>query len=169
MLGSFSKIVAPGMRVGWIVAPDVLMEKLIIAKQASDLNSSFLTQAIIYQYFRNNDIEKHINRIREVYGGQAKAMLDSIDEFFPDQMTHSKPEGGMFLWASLPEHISSRNLLELAIKDKAVFVPGDTFYVRNDRLNSMRLNFSCVDEQTIRDGIERLSKAIRNLLALHYP
>jgi 2-aminoadipate transaminase len=164
MLGSFSKIVAPGVRVGWIVAPDALMEKLIVAKQASDLNSSFFTQAIVYQYCKDNDIEKHISRIREVYGRQAKAMLNSIHEFFPRQMTHSTPEGGMFLWASLPANISSRNLLELAIKDKVVFVPGDTFYVKNDKLNSMRLNFSCVDEKTIWDGIERLSKAIMKLL-----
>ncbi len=164
MLGSFSKIVAPGMRVGWVVAPDALMEKLLIAKQASDLNSSFFTQAIVFQYFKDNDIEKHIGRIRDVYGRQAKAMLDSIEEFFPKQVTHSKPEGGMFLWASLPENISSRDLLDLAIKDKVVFVPGDTFYVRNDKLNSMRLNFSCVDEATIRDGIERLSRAIKKLL-----
>jgi 2-aminoadipate transaminase len=164
MLGSFSKIVAPGMRVGWIVAPDALMEKLIIAKQASDLNSSFFTQAIVYQYLADNDIEKHIDTIRDVYGRQAGAMLESIREFFPRQVSHSTPEGGMFLWASLPENISSRHLLELAIKDKVVFVPGDTFYVKNDKLNSMRLNFSCVDELTIRDGIERLSRSIKKLL-----
>jgi 2-aminoadipate transaminase len=165
MLGSFSKIVAPGLRLGWIVAPDALMDKLIIAKQASDLNSSFFTQCIVCQYWKDNDIEKHIGRIREVYGRQAKAMLDSIDEFFPKQVTHTTPEGGMFLWASLPANISSRDLLKLAIKDKVVFVPGDTFYVKNDKLNSMRLNFSCVDEGTIRDGIERLSKAIKKLLS----
>jgi 2-aminoadipate transaminase len=163
MLGSFSKIVAPGLRVGWIVAPDALMDKLIIAKQASDLNSSFFTQCIICQYWKDNDFEKHISKIREVYGRQAKSMLDSIDEFFPRQVTHTTPEGGMFLWASLPDNISSRDLLTLAIKDKVVFVPGDTFYVKNDKLNSMRLNFSCVDEKTIRDGIERLSKAIKKL------
>jgi 2-aminoadipate transaminase len=164
MLGSFSKIVAPGIRVGWIVAPDAIMDKLIIAKQASDLNSSFFTQCIVYQYLKDNDIEKHISWIREVYGRQAKAMLDSIAEFFPRQVRHTTPEGGMFLWASMPNNISSRDLLELAIKDKVVFVPGDTFYVKNDKLNSMRLNFSCVDEKTIRDGIERLSKAIKKLL-----
>ena len=164
MLGSFSKVVAPGIRLGWIVAPDALMDKLIIAKQATDLNTSFLTQYIIYQYCVDNDFEEHIQKIREVYGRQARAMLSSIDEFFPAEVTHTIPEGGMFLWASLPENLSSRDLLDLAIKDKVIFVPGDTFYVKNDRLNSMRLNFSCVDEATIRIGIERLAKAIIQLL-----
>ncbi len=164
MLGSFSKVIAPGMRLGWIVAPDALMEKLIIAKHASDLNSSFFIQYIVYQYCTDNDTEKHIQKIREVYGRQARAMLASIEECFPREVTHSTPEGGMFMWSSLPTRLSSRTLLDLAIKDKVVFVPGDTFYVKNDRLNSMRLNFSCVDEGSIRIGIERLAKAIRQLL-----
>jgi 2-aminoadipate transaminase len=164
LLGSFSKIVAPGLRLGWIVAPDALMDKLIIAKQASDLNSPFFTQCIVYQYMQDNDIDKHISKIREVYGRQARAMLDGISEFFPKGVTHTTPEGGMFLWASLPENNSSRDLLELAVKDKVVFVPGDTFYVKNDKLNSLRLNFSCVDELTIRDGIQRLGKAIKKLI-----
>jgi 2-aminoadipate transaminase len=164
MLGSFSKIMAPGLRTGWIVAPENLMDKLIIAKQASDLNSPFFTQCIIYQYWQDNDIDKHISQIREVYGRQARAMLNSIDEFFPGQVMHTTPEGGMFLWASLPEKVSSRDLLDLAVQDKVVFVPGDTFYVKNDKMNSMRLNFSCVDEAAIRDGIERLSKSIKKLL-----
>ena len=152
------------MRVGWIVAPDELMEKFIIAKQAADLNSSFFVQCIVYQFLRDNDIEKHILKIVDVYGRQARAMLESIDKFFPKSVTHTTPEGGMFLWASLPEKASSRDLLDLAFKDKVVFVPGDTFYVKNDKLNSMRLNFSCFDEATIRDGIERLSKSIKKLL-----
>jgi 2-aminoadipate transaminase len=164
MLGSFSKIIAPGLRLGRIVAPKALMDKLIIAKQASDLNSSFFTQSIVYQYWKDNDVEKHIQKIRDVYGKQARAMLESIDKFFPAQVTHTTPEGGMFLWATLPENISSRKLLDLAIKDKVVFVPGDSFYVKNDIFNTMRLNFSCVDEPTIRDGIERLSVSIKKLL-----
>jgi 2-aminoadipate transaminase len=140
------------------------MEKLIVAKQASDLNTPFFTQCIIYQYLKDNDIEIHISQIREVYGRQARAMLESIAQFFPPVVTHTRPEGGMFMWASLPEHVSSRTLLDLAIKDKVVFVPGDTFYVKNDKLNSMRLNFSCVDEATIRDGIQRLGRSIKKLV-----
>jgi 2-aminoadipate transaminase len=164
MLGSFSKIIAPGLRLGWIVAPSALMDKLIVAKQASDLNSPFFTQSIVCQYWKDNDVEKHIQKIRNVYGKQARAMLESIAKFFPAQVTHTTPEGGMFLWATLPENISSRRLLDLAIKDKVIFVPGDSFYVKNDIFNTMRLNFSCVDEPTIRDGIERLSVSIKKLL-----
>jgi 2-aminoadipate transaminase len=165
MLCSFSKIIAPGMRLGWLVAPDALMDKLIVAKQAADLNSPFFTQAIVYQHLQDNDIEKHIEKIRTVYGNQAKAMLSAIAEYFPSSVSYTRPQGGMFLWVSLPEKLSSRDLLELAVKDKVIFVPGDTFYVRDHRFNSMRLNFSCVDEATIRDGIQRMSRAIRKLLS----
>ncbi len=165
MLGSFSKTVIPGFRLGWIVAPAEMMDKLIIAKQASDLHTSHFTQCIIYQYLKDNDIEAHISKIKEVYGRQLKAMLGSIAEYFPKEVAHTHPEGGMFLWAALPGKTSSRELLELAIKDKVIFVPGDPFYVKRPRTNTMRLNFSCVDEETIRRGIKSLGQAIKQLLA----
>ena len=164
LLGSFSKIVVPGFRLGWIVAPDAIMEKLIIAKQASDLHTSHFTQCILYQYMKDNDIEAHISKIREVYGNQLKAMLNSIAQYFPVNVSHTNPEGGMFLWVTLPKHASSRKLLDLAIKDKVIFVPGDPFYVNRQETNTLRLNFSCVDEETIKLGIKRLGKAIEQLL-----
>jgi 2-aminoadipate transaminase len=164
LLGSFSKIVVPGFRLGWIVAPGKIMEKLIIAKQAADLHTSQFTQCIIYQYLKDNDIEAHICKIREAYGRQLKAMLNSIARHFPANVSHTTPEGGMFLWASLPEYVSSRALLDLAVKDKVIFVPGDPFYVNRCDSNTMRLNFSCSDEATIELGIKRLGKAIGQLL-----
>jgi 2-aminoadipate transaminase len=164
LLGSFSKTIIPGFRLGWIVAGDKIMDKLIVAKQAADLHTSQFTQCIVYQYLKDNDIDKHIARIKEVYGKQLQAMLDSIREYFPPEVTCTHPEGGMFLWASLPGNTSSRVLLDLAMKDKVIFVPGDPFYINRNETNTLRLNFSCVDEQTIRVGIKRLGEAIKTLL-----
>ena len=164
LLGSFSKILVPGFRLGWIVAPENIMEKLIIAKQASDLHTSHYIQCVVFQYMKDNDIEKHIMTIKECYGRQLKAMLESIERYFPDGVNHTHPEGGMFLWATLPESASSRKLLDIAIKDKVIFVPGDPFYINRYETNTMRLNFSCVDEDTIHVGIERLGNAIKKLL-----
>jgi 2-aminoadipate transaminase len=164
LLGSFSKTIIPGFRLGWIVAPDEIMEKLIVAKQASDLHTSHFTQCIVYQYLKDNDIEKHINKIKDVYGKQLNSMLDNIEECFPAEARCTHPEGGMFLWAELPEKISSRALLDLAIRDKVIFVPGDPFYIDRNETNTLRLNFSCVDEETIQLGIQRLGNAIKEML-----
>ncbi len=140
------------------------MEKLIIAKQAADLHTSQFIQCIIYQYMKDNDIDEHIAKIREAYGKQLKAMLESIKEYFPADVKYTHPEGGMFLWVTLPENLSSRALLDLAVKDKVIFVPGDPFYVNRRETNTLRLNFSCMDEQTIHTGIKRLGTAIKKLL-----
>lgn len=164
LLGSFSKTIVPGFRLGWVVAPSPIMKKLIVAKQATDLHTTHFTQSIIYQYLKNNDLDKHIKTIIEAYGNQCRAMLESIEEFFPKSVHYTRPEGGMFLWARLPENVSSLDLFEMAIKDKVVFVPGRPFYVNNAATNTLRLNFSCVDEDTIKVGIERLAKAINELI-----
>jgi 2-aminoadipate transaminase len=164
LLGSFSKTVVPGFRLGWIVAPPPVMDRLIIAKQAADLHTSSFTQAIVYQYLQDNDINQHIQIIREAYGRQLQAMLESIDRYFPDGVSHTHPCGGMFVWAALPSSLSSRELLDLAIKDKVIFVPGDQFFVDKEVNNTMRLNFSCTNEETTRTGIERLGKAISRLM-----
>lgn len=166
MLGSFSKTIVPGFRLGWVVAPKHIMEKLIIAKQASDLHTSHFTQTIIYQYLKDNDVDDHINKIREAYGKQCRAMLNSIETYFPSGVTYTKPEGGMFLWAELPHNLVALDLFELAVKDNVIFVPGDPFYVKKMRTRTLRLNFSCVDEGTIQVGIRRLGNAIRKLLEI---
>jgi 2-aminoadipate transaminase len=164
LLGSFSKTVVPGFRIGWVAAPGPIMEKLVIAKQATDLHTSHFTQSIIYWYLKENDVTAHISLIRQVYGRQCQAMLDSIGRHFPAGVTHTKPEGGMFLWAELPGNLSALELFEMAVKDRVVFVPGDPFYINKMGTSTMRLNFSCVDEKTIDIGIERLGHAIRRLL-----
>ncbi|MGP8080307.1 MAG: PLP-dependent aminotransferase family protein [Dehalococcoidales bacterium] len=165
LFGTFSKTVAPGFRLGWVVAPDDIMEKLIVAKQAADLHTTHFTQCILWQYMKDNDLDAHIRKIKECYGRQMKTMLHSIEKYFPDNVAHTTPEGGMFLWVTLPENTSSRDLLDLALKDKVIFVPGDPFYVNRRNTNTLRLNFSCTDEETIEIGIINLGKAMKQLLA----
>ena len=164
LLGSFSKIIVPGFRLGWLVASADIINKLIVAKQATDLHTSHFTQSIIYQYLKNHDIDEHINKITKAYGNQCQSMLDSIKKHFPECINYTKPEGGMFLWVELPKNITSLELFEMAVKDKVVFVPGDPFYVNRKGTNTLRLNFSCVDEDTIAVGIQRLGNAIKKLI-----
>ncbi|MFP4561734.1 MAG: PLP-dependent aminotransferase family protein [Spirochaetia bacterium] len=169
LLGSFSKTVVPGFRLGWIAAPDAVLEKLLIAKQAADLHSSHFTQRIIAEFLGANDIDEHIAIIKDIYGRQCRAMLDSIAEHFPEEVRYTRPEGGMFLWAELPEGLNALELFEAAARENVVFVPGDPFYIGKTGVNTLRLNFSCVDEETIEVGIQRLGKAIKRMLPAGTP
>jgi 2-aminoadipate transaminase len=161
LLGSFSKIVAPGIRLGWICACEEMMEKLVIAKQASDLHSNYLCQRILHQYLMDNDIERHIAKIKRAYKDQRDYMVQTMEEVFPEYVGFTRPEGGMFLWATLPESMSSLHLFEKAIKEKVAFVPGQAFYADGGGSNTMRLNFSNSDKDRIFEGITRLGKAIK--------
>lgn len=163
LLGSFSKIVVPGFRIGWIAAPDKIFEKLLIAKQAADLHTCHFTQYIIYQYLMKNDMDAHIRKVIQAYGEQCQGMLEGIDAYFPVGVQSTRPEGGMFLWVTLPFNLSAMDLFNLAVKEQVVFVPGDPFYVNKKGVNTLRLNFSCVDCDTIQTGIRRLGDAIRQL------
>jgi len=165
LLGSFSKTVVPSFRLGWIVAPDNIMEKLVIAKQAADLHTNNFAQWVIYRYIKDNDFDEHIRKIISVYSSQRNAMIENIRQYFPRDIKHTNPEGGMFLWVTLPQHLSSMKLFERAIRDKVAFVPGHPFYINRKEVNTLRLNYSCVDEKTIKIGIQRLGQAIREQLA----
>jgi 2-aminoadipate transaminase len=162
MLGSFSKIIAPSLRVGWIVAKPEIMEKLIIAKQASDLHTNYLGQRLIFQYLKDNNIDEHIRKICKAYGKQRDAMVVAIKEYFPKGVQCTQPEGGMFLWVTLPEGLSAMEIFKQAIEKKVAFVPGDPFYVNKKDVPTMRLNFSSVDEDTIKIGIKRLGEVLKS-------
>ena len=162
LLGSFSKIVVPSFRIGWIVASDEIMEKLVIAKQASDLHTNYFGQRIIYEYLKEFDIDQHINKIKMAYGKQREAMVKAIEEYFPKDVKVTQPEGGMFLWVTLPEGVPAMEIFEKAIEKKVAFVPGDPFYVNKKDVNTLRLNFSSVDEETIRVGIKRLGEVLKS-------
>lgn len=163
LLGSFSKIVAPGLRIGWIVAPPPVMEKLIIAKQGADLHSNHLSQQIICHYLQNQSLDDHIDKIRQAYGAQQAAMTAAIEAHFPPNVRATHPEGGMFLWVTLPQNISAMDVLTEAGKLNVAFVPGQAFYANGTGgQNAMRLNFSNVDPARIETGIRRLAQAIKN-------
>jgi len=164
VLGSFSKVVTPGLRLGWIFAAPDVMEKIIIAKQSSDLHSNYLSQRAVYQYLIDNDLDEHILNIREIYKRQRDMMVSRIEEYFPEEIKCTKPEGGMFLWVTLPKNISSLRLLKLATKENVAFVPGKAFYVDGGGDNTLRLNFSNSDEEKIEVGIKRLAKVIKRVL-----
>jgi 2-aminoadipate transaminase len=163
LLGSFSKIVSPGMRLGWIVADKEIMNHLITAKQASDLHSNYLTQMIVHHYLTGYDVENHIQNIRNMYRIQRDCMVNMIKKYFPSDVKYTKPEGGMFLWVTLPEDMSSMELFKIAIKENVAFVPGEAFYSNNPETNTLRLNFSNSNKKKIEEGIKRLGHAIKYL------
>ena len=161
MLGSFSKTTVPGLRLGWLVAPKPVYEKLLVAKQGADLHTDILSQQILYHYLTHFDNELHINRIRQVYGEQCHTMQRSIKEYMPDYVKSTRPEGGMFLWLKLADKDSAMQLFEKAIGQKVAFVPGVPFYTdgRKDS-NTMRLNFSNASSEVIEEGIKRLASCL---------
>lgn len=163
LLGSFSKIVAPGLRLGWIAAPRWICEKLIIAKQAADLHTSGLTQKILVEFLEDNDLDQHIAKITEAYGNQCRAMQSALGRHFPDTIAFTRPEGGMFLWGRLPGEMDAMELFQQAVKEKVVFVPGDPFYTGAGRTSAFRLSFSCVDPATIEEGVRRMARALEPL------
>lgn len=165
LFGSFSKIVSPGMRLGWIVAPEEVMDKLIIAKQASDLHSNYFTQRVIYQYLKTNPVDEHIQKIRNLYKNQRNIMIRMMEKYFPPEVEYTQPEGGMFLWVTLPPGTSSRELFDMGIKENVAFVPGQAFYADGRGENTLRLNFTNSDEKSIETGIKRLGMAIEKLLS----
>jgi 2-aminoadipate transaminase len=158
LLGTFSKIVSPGMRLGWIVAGQEIMEGLVVAKQAADLHSNELTQRIVYRYLCDNDVSAHIQRIRAAYRRQRDLMVDAVKSLFPPDVTCTEPEGGMFLWMTLPAGASAMKFFESALAQKVTFVPGAAFFSSGGGENTLRLNFSNCDEAAIERGMKRLAK-----------
>jgi 2-aminoadipate transaminase len=163
--GSFSKMVAPGFRLGWVCAQKNIMEKLNIAKQAADLHSSYFAQRVMHQFLADNDIEIHLRKIRSSYAKQKDAMINAMAKYFPPEVKYTKPDGGMFLWVTLPEHLSSRVLLPLALKENVAFVPGDPFFSDGTGQNTMRLNFTNSSEERIEEGIKRLANVMKQVMA----
>jgi len=162
--GSFSKILAPGMRLGWLVASPDIMEHLVIAKQASDLHSNYLSQRIAYQYLHQQNIDDHIWKICSVYKTQCHLMIDLIGEQFPESVDYTVPEGGMFIWLTLPDGISSTRVFEQALKEGVAVLPGTPFYTDGGGENTIRLNFSNSTEQKILTGMERFSRVLCDLM-----
>ena len=162
--GSFSKVVAPGMRIGWICSPPEILTRFNCAKQAADLHSNFLCQKILARYLESHDLDAHTRTISEAYGRNCHLMCDILDDRFPEGMSHTTPVGGMFMLATLPEGLDSMRLFEEGIKGKVAVLPGTPFYVTGGGQSTIRLNFSSMDEARIIEGMERLAKVVRALL-----
>lgn len=160
-MATFSKILAPGFRLAYVVAPEKIAKKMIIAKQSMDLCTPTFTQLIAYYYIKNGYIEKHIPRIIEMYKRKRDIMLDALEKYFPPNCKWTKPRGGMFLWVELPEKISSIEMFKDAIKEKVAYVHGRAFNVNGRGENTMRLNFTNPKDELIEEGIKRLAKVIK--------
>lgn len=161
-LGTFSKVLAPGLRLGYIVAPTAVIDKLVQIKQATDLHSSTVTQMAIYEAIKNNFLEKHLPTVRDLYMRQCHYMLDAMQKHFPAEVKWTRPEGGMFLWVTLPKHMDAQDLLSKAIERNVAFVPGEPFYATSEAMpNTFRLSFVTVTEDRIREGIAILGQLIR--------
>lgn len=159
-MGSFSKVLTPGIRLGYVVAPQPLTRKLEQAKQAADLHTAQLTQMVVHEVIKDGFLTRHIPTIRTLYADQCRAMLDALAEFFPASVSWTRPEGGMFIWITLPGHIDSTQLLEEAIAQHVAFVPGAPFYANAPEHNTLRLSFVTVPPEKIREGVAKLGRLI---------
>ena len=165
-LGTFSKILAPGFRLGWLVAPPGLYDEFVFAKQPADLHSSMATQMATYEVCKEEGfLEQHIDQIRAVYRERRDVMLRALEQHFPPGCRWTKARGGLFVWAELPPSIDTRELLAEAIQEQVAFVPGQSFHPDRSGHNTMRLNFSNVAPERIEEGVARLGRAIKRRLA----
>jgi 2-aminoadipate transaminase len=163
-LGSFSKVLAPGLRVGYMIVPEALHFKLVQAKQATDLHTPTLTQRIVHEVVKDGFLDTHIPTIRALYRSQCDAMLASLERHMPDGVSWSQPEGGMFIWVSLPDAIDTMKLLDEAVKQNVAFVPGESFFASSAQHNMMRLSFVTVPPAKIEEGIATLAGLVRQRL-----
>ncbi len=160
-LQTFSKILAPGFRIAWTVGPAKLIDKMVIAKQATDLCTNPFGQYVAWKYIASGALDEHLEKIKKLYNEKRLTMLEAMDEHFPEEAKWKRPEGGMFIWVTLPEYINTREMFEKALQKNVAYVVGDAFYVENEGYNTMRLNFSHSSEEEIKEGIERLGKVIK--------
>src|SRR3954469_9440207 len=165
-LGTFSKILSPGIRLGWAAAPGPVFDKLNLGKQASDLCSSSFSQAFVAAYFAHADWRDYLAVLRDVYRRRRDVMLEALEEFLPAEAHWTRPGGGLFIWATLPDYIDTTDLLARALDDNVAFVPGRQAYLDGRGGSSMRLNFSGVNEDEIREGVRRIGKVVREQLEL---
>jgi 2-aminoadipate transaminase len=163
-MGSFSKVLTPGIRLGYVVAPLPLVRRLELAKQAADLHTAQLTQMVVHEVIKDGFLERHIPTIRTLYANQCQAMLDAMTACFPAGVHWTRPEGGMFIWVTLPKHIDSMKLLDQALAARVAFVPGAPFYANEPEMNTLRLSFVTVSPERIREGIAILGKLIAALM-----
>lgn len=160
-MGTFSKVFSPGVRLGWFCAAPEILDKFNKIKQGADLQSSTISQMELAQFLDDNDLEKHIAEIIKVYGKRKNVMVEAMKKYFPEGVTFTNPEGGLFLWVELPEYMNARDLAVKAIEKKVAYVPGGAFFGNNVRENCFRCNYSCMSEEKIEEGVKRLADVIK--------
>ncbi len=166
-VGTLSKILSPGIRVGWACAPPPVMRKIVLGKQAADLCTSTLSQYFVREYFAEGRWLDYVGKLARIYRSRRDAMLDALARHFPAQATWSEPEGGLFVWATLPDYIDTTDLLAKALRENVAFVPGQAAFVEPRGTHSMRLNFSAQNEDEIREGIRRIGAVIAEQVDLY--
>ena len=164
-LSTFSKLLAPGLRLAWVIAPPEVIRKLVMTKQAADLHTASFNQYVAYEVGKGGFLDEHVKTIRATYKERRDVMIEMMEEVFPAGVTWRKPAGGMFLWGILPEGMDAAEVLKRAIEKKVAFVPGEAFHPNGGGRNTMRLNFSYSAPETIREGITRLGTALKEEVA----
>jgi len=165
--GTFSKILSAGLRIGWAAAPAPILERLNLGKQAADLCSSPLNQYFVVEYFKHRDWRTYLDDLRGVYRRRRDIMLAALEEFLPRETTWTTPQGGLFIWAKLPDYIDTTDLLARALREHVAFVPGRAAYLDGRGGSEMRLNFSGVGDEDIREGVRRIGKVVSEQVALY--
>ncbi|HSA99556.1 MAG TPA: PLP-dependent aminotransferase family protein [Anaerolineales bacterium] len=163
-LSTFSKLLAPGLRLAWVIAPPEVIRKLVMTKQAADLHTSSFNQYVAYQVGKDGFLDEHVKVIRATYKERRDVMFEMMEEMFPQGVTWSRPKGGMFLWGVLPEGMDAAEVLKRAIEKKVAFVPGEAFHPCGGGKNTMRINFSYSSPDTIREGITRLGTTLKETI-----
>jgi 2-aminoadipate transaminase len=166
-LGTFSKILSPGVRLGWAVAPRPVLDKMNVGKQGVDLCSSSMTQCFVASYFEHSRWQDYLGSLTQLYRRRRDVMLDALAEHFPSQSTWTHPDGGLFLWATLPKYLDTTDLLARALEENVAFVPGRAAFLDGRGANSLRLNFSGVGDDAIREGVRRIGEVVREQVELY--
>ncbi|MBN1371765.1 MAG: PLP-dependent aminotransferase family protein [Anaerolineaceae bacterium] len=164
-LSTFSKTLAPGIRLAWVIAPPEVVRKMVMAKQGADLHTATFNQIVAYEVARGGFLDRHVETIRAVYRERRDVMLESLEEHMPDGIHWTRPQGGLFLWATLPEGMNTVELFKEAVQQKVAFVPGESFFPCGGGLNTMRLNFSNATPERINEGISRLGIVLHKQMA----
>jgi len=164
-LSTFSKLLAPGIRMAWVIAPEQVIRKIVMTKQAADLHTATFNQIVAYEVAKGGFLDEHVKVIRATYKERRDAMLETMDEIFPREVRWTAPQGGMFLWGILPEYMDAADLLKKAIDKKVAFVPGAAFHPNGGGKNTLRINFSYSKPEVIREGITRLGLLLREEVA----
>lgn len=164
-LSTFSKILAPGFRLGWLVASKDILDKFVLAKQATDLCTNVFSQYVAYEYVKGGYLDEQVKMISSLYKHKRDIMLSALKKHFPKEVEWTIPKGGMFIWISLPKMIDTRLMFQKALAKKVAYVVGEAFFPEGGNYHSMRLNFSYADDETIKEGIKRLSEVIKEELS----